>query len=254
MAEHHHYLTAANVRPHNKRSVQACQRPRKTGTGRFVKNSESRPLPPGITLVPPSPGTKKRLATESAKASREKARLQQTSNDGTSYSISVGVHGVCRINTKLTEQTQSRNGTEPPEGAFADSALHGSLDSFPMDIGHDRSQSEPNHHTVYDFAGNEMDWPSVVEPDQVTGTGRQAASDSRRRYKAKLADQWAKLIDGSDKFIEAFLHAEADSFHGRSVPLGSATPECTCTTMVARKDKIISCVSLESELHFQTAS
>jgi hypothetical protein len=239
--QHHHYLTAASVRP-NKKSLRAHQRRRDPETGLFVSGSSrvSEPLPPGVTLVPPTPNTKRRLAAKAVTASREKDKLQRTSKDGKTYSLSMGAHGICRIDTGSNQTPFLKR----IAGSVSIDCEPGEQEATIVD------NLENNNDAFYDGnVGNDMDWcpPECVDTSGIPDPKPKKASDSRRRYKETVAEHWTKLIDGADSFVDAFLHAEADFFHRRNVPLSTAsTFECSCAVS-GRNAKLITCVSIEGE-------
>ena len=200
---HHHYLTAASVRTNNKKSLRAHQRRRDPETGLFVKGNgrASEPLPPGITLVPPTPNTKRRLAAKAVTASREKDKLQRTSKDGKTYSLSMGAHGICRIDTGSNQTPFLKR----IAGSVSIDCEPGEQEATIVD------NLENNNDAFYDGnVGNDMDWcpPERVDTSGIPDPKPKKASDSRRRYKEMVAEHWTKLIDGADSFVDAFLQAK----------------------------------------------
>jgi len=245
--QHHHYLTAASVRP-NKKSLRAHQRRRDPETGLFVSGSSrvSEPLPPGVTLVPPTPNTKRRLAAKAVTASREKDKLQRTSDDGKKYSLSMGAHGICRIDTSSNQIPFLKRIADETESAPMGCEPGGQRTMIVDSGGNDDDIFYAGN------VGNDMDWSPLEQIDDTSGISdpnAKKASDSRRRYKETVAEHWTKLIDDTNAFVDAFLHAEADFFHGRNIPLSLASIfECSCATS-GRNVKSINCVSIEGEWH-----
>ena len=253
---YHHFLTAGTTsKPKARKILRALKskaRERDPDTGQFLAADPSRsaPLASDLTLIPPSPNTKRRIARERTNASRARNNNHRTSKDGSTFTISVGTQGIRRFSTKDTQKARPELGN----GEGADVRVHHDVLESAECSGEpcsDWPRIEVNDEAGMDWmAGSgEIHAEERIAEKELPGRTIISSSDSRRKYKENAAIAWVELIDGSDDFLIAFLQAESDLHCKDDTTVEQVENErvdyCKCSIISGEYCRAIMCVGLE---------